>query len=256
MEVLMKRLVLAAAAGCALAGCSSNDTATEADYDDVAQSLSAVVSPGGGGNQGGDVSAMQDSATVSLGTAGLSLSANASGKYTGHRAALDYEYTATCSDAAGAEQKCGSKTDSSTVKVDWSGELALTHLTAAVTRAGTWRLSDIQSGVATIEGDSNFSLDLELQSLFRTAQRSYHIEYDANYAAIKLDLTAQRIESGTVSYTIDAERTVSGTRRDSEAKFKMDGELTFDRDGGVTLTLDGDYKYAIDTTTGVVIKTR
>ncbi|MEY4576016.1 MAG: hypothetical protein RL701_719 [Pseudomonadota bacterium] len=242
----MKRLVhTCLLATTVAAGCSSTDTATEADYDDVAQSLSAVVTAG---SSSGDIGAMFDATTVALGASeGLTFGANAQGAYSGNSFGLNYTYKGTCHDAAGALlAKCGSSTDDATIAVDWDGELSVLGLTASVERNGSWQLKNIQSSPVELSGTSEFTLEASLQSLFRNATRTYHLTYEAEYAGVELDRVARRIQAGTVHYSIDAERTVATARRESEANFHMDGVLTFTGDGKATLTLDKSFTYKID----------
>lgn len=235
-----------------LAGCSGKDQATEADYDDVAQALTAVVTTDNGG---GEVGAMSDSVDIALGAGDLSITASAAGKFKSSHLGLEYDYAISCKDSAGAQlDKCNRDTDSAEVKVDWSGDLGLPHLTASVDRSGSWQLAKVQSGNAVLNGDSDFNLDAKLESLFRDATRSYHVGYNAKYSDVALDLAARKIKGGTVQYEIAAERKATGTRRDSEAEFEMKGELTFAADGTATLTLDKNFRYTIDTATGVMVK--
>jgi hypothetical protein len=168
---------------------------------------------------------------------------------------LDYKYTASCSNAEGTKlDKCDKTTDSAKVAVKWSGDLALPNLTAAVKREGAWTLEGLQSDEVTFDGDGSFELDAELASLFRNITRSYQLNYEAEYADVVLDRTAHKIKSGRVTYSIDAERTAKGPRRESEAQFTMDGVLEFTGDGSATLTLDRNYKYQIDLTTAALTK--
>ena len=249
MKRSLLNCILAAAS---LAGCSSQDQATEADYDDVAQALTAVVTTDNGG---GEVGAMSDSVSIALGAGDLSIQASAAGRFKSSHLGLEYDYAISCKDAAGAAlQQCTRDTDTADVKVEWSGDLGLPHLTASVDRNGSWQLAKIQSGSARLNGDSDFDLDVKLESLFRDVTRSYHVGYNAKYSDIVLDLAARRIQSGSVRYSIDAERKATGPRRESEAEFNMDGELTFAADGTATLTLDRNFKYKLDTATGVMVK--
>jgi hypothetical protein len=249
MQRTMRYCVLAAAS---LAGCSSQDQATEADYDDVAQALTAMVTTDNGG---GEVGAMSDSVNIALGAGDLSIQASAAGHWKSSHLGLQYDYAISCKDEAGAAmQKCSRDTDSADVKVAWSGDLGLPHLTASVDRNGSWQLQKIQSGTAQLNGDSDFDLDVKLESLFRDVTRSYHVGYNAKYSDVTLDLAAKRIQSGSVRYSIDAERKATGPRRESEAEFSMDGELTFAADGTATLTLDRNFNYKLDTATGVMVK--
>lgn len=249
----MKRIVEGCmlAAAC-LTGCSSQDQATEADYDDVAQALTAMVSTD---NDGGEVGAMSDSVSIAIGSSDLSIQASAAGKFKSSHLGLEYDYAVSCKDGAGGKQdRCDKTTDSADVAVKWSGDLGLPHLTASVSRDGSWQLSKLQSDAAQLSGDSDFVLDAKVESLFRSVTRSYHLGYSAKYAGVTFDLAARRVTGGTATYSIDAERTATGPRRESEAQFSMDGVLGFAADGTATLTLDGSYKYKLDPATGVMVK--
>ena len=249
MKRILSHCILA---GACLAGCSSQDQATEADYDDVAQALTAVVSTGSGG---GEVGAMSDSVSIALGAGDLTIQASAEGKFKSSHLGLEYDYAISCKDSAGVQlPKCGSTTDAAGVNVKWSGDLGLPNVTASVAREGSWQLTQLQSAVAQLDGDSDFELDVKVQSLFRNLTRSYHVGYSASYADVALNRVARRIEGGKITYSIDAERKASGPRRESEAEFSMDGELVFAADGSATLTLDKSFKYAIDTASGVMVK--
>ena len=243
----MKRLIgtCLAVATCSI-GCST-DVATEADYDDVAQALTSVVVTDNGG---GEIGSMVDSTSIAVGAPDLSIKIDAGGKYTGTHLGLAYEYSVNC----GAANKCDRSTDSADVKIKWSGDLALPYMTSSVQREGNWKLSGIQSGVVTIGGASDFTVDTHMQSIFRTADRTYSLSYSADYDAVKLDRQAHRLTGGTINYEVDADRMASSARGSSEASFHMSGVLSFNAGGAATLTLDGKYSYAIDTTTGFVIK--
>lgn len=228
-------------------GCTTTQEATEADYDDVAQALSSVVVTANGG---GDVGSMVDSTTIAIGTPDISITVDAGGKYSSNHLGLDYQYSVDC----GTSSKCDRTTDSADVTIKWSGDLTLPFLTSTVDREGTWKLTNIQSGIVNIAGASDFTLDTQMQSIFRKADLTYHLGYSAEYSDVKLDRLTHRLTAGTITYEVDAERMVSNARRESEATFRMDAVLTFNANGPATLTLDKSFKYAVDTTTGIVVK--
>lgn len=244
----MKRLfgTCLVAATCTV-GCNT-DVATESDYDDVAQALTSVVVTDNGG---GDIGSMVDSTTIAIGSPDVSIKVDAGGMNTVTHLGLDYEYQVTC----GASNKCDRTTDVADVKLKWNGDLTLPFMTSKVEREGSWKLSSIQSGVVSIDGASDFTLDTDMQSIFRPASRNYHLGYSADYSGVKLDRLTRRITGGNVKYEIDAERMATGTKHSSDANFHIAGTLTFNAVGPATLTLDGQYSYAIDTTTGIVVKT-
>lgn len=249
----MKRLLpTCLIAATSFAGCAGTDTPTEADYDDVAQALTAVVVTD---NEGGEVGAMVDASSIAQGDGRITLQLDASGKYTGNHLGLDYAYTATCSNAEGAPQTaCDKTSESADVGVSFSGELTLPRLTAAVVREGSWQLSGLQTDQVTFAGNSEFTLDTQLESLFRDAARAYRLNYVANYDGIVLDKATRRVVSGKVTYNIDSERMVTGSRRESEAQFNIDGVLEFKADGTASLTLDGAHTYNVHMGSGGLTK--
>jgi hypothetical protein len=237
-----------------LLACSDSDNtpATETDYDDVAQALTATISTGSGG---GDILSFQDSTSIALGVPSLDLSLDASGAFAGSRLGLMYDYTANCVAADGSKlAQCDGSSAAADVNVNWSGELSLPHVTAQVQRTGAWKLSKLQSDTAELSGTGSFDVDLELASIFRAATHHYALTYSANYDHLQLVAALPIVIGGSIAYSVDAERMASGTLRDGDAKFHIDAALTFAADGGVSLSLDGKYHYAIDTTTGSVQK--
>ena len=249
----MKRLLpTCLIAATSFAGCSGNDTPTEADYDDVAQALTAVVVTD---NEGGEVGAMIDASSIATGAGNVTLQLDATGKYTGSHLGLEYSYSASCSNAEGvAQETCDKNSDSADVAVRFNGELELPRLTATVVREGSWQLSDLQSDEVTFAGDSEFSFDTELESLFRNATRSYRLNYVANYVDVVLDKAARKVVSGKITYNIDSERVATGTRGESEAQFNIDGVLEFKADGTANLTLDSDHTYNLHLASGDLTK--
>lgn len=249
MKPLLPTCLIAATS---FAACSSSDTPTEADYDDVAQALTATVVTD---SDGGEVGAMIDATSVARGDGKIALKLDASGKFTGNHLGLDYSYTAKCSDAEGkAQDTCDKTSDKADVAVNWSGDLKLPHLTAAVKREGNWTLTGLQTDKVTFAGDSEFDLDTEMQSLFRNATRTYHVSYNANYDSVVMDRTEHAVTGGKVTYSINAERTASGPRRESEAQFDIDGVLEFKADGTASLTLDKSHSYKVNAVTGELTK--
>jgi hypothetical protein len=250
----MKRLLpTCLIAATSLAGCSSSDTPTEADYDDVAQALTAVVVTD---NEGGEVGAMIDATSIAAGDGKITLQLDTTGKYTGNHLGLNYAYSAVCSNAEGAAlTACDKSSDSADVAVSFSGELALPRLSAAVVRDGSWQLSGLQSEQVTFAGESELSLDTQVESLFRDATRAYRLNYVANYDAVVLDRAARRVVSGKVMLSVDSVRMATGTRGESEAQFNMDGVLEFKADGTASLTLDGSHNYKVHMGSGGLTKT-
>jgi hypothetical protein len=237
------------------AACSSDDGATRAtdeDYDDVAQSLGAVVATGNGG---GEVGSLSDSTDLAVGLPPAGITLSASGQFKGNRVGITYDYKLTCDDAGGQKlDACGANTSSAEVEVDWSGNLAVPNFSAAVARHGKWTLSKIQTGTTEFAGHGDFTFDAQLQPAGRNIQREYHFSYAADYDGVLVQRFPRLVVGGEVHYTIDAVRKGASSNGDSSATFHVSADLKFGSDGSAVLTLDGSHHYTVNTASGQVIK--
>lgn len=236
-----------------MASCSSSDdSATEEDYDDVAQALGGVVATS---DHGGEAGSFYDATLISVGTPPLGLIVNASGGFEGKHADLTYAYRATCKDASGQTlPACGLTTDAATVNVTWSGDLSTPHLAASIDHQAELQLNEIQSGTVAVSGSGDFEFDAHFESAWRNIERDYHLGYSVSYEGVLVRRLPMLIVGGRVHYTIDAERMTSSDRKASEASFHMDGEIAFAADGSAQLTLDGEHHYRVDMASGAVTK--
>ena len=133
------------------AACTSSSTPTRAQYDDTAQAIASTTATSGGG---GDVGSMADSVTIAQGAMPTGFTLMGNGHFQGTRLGLDYSYAIVCKTAAGAINACGPLTDSASVDVAWSGDLATANVDASVMRSGSWSITGLQSDTATFSGDS------------------------------------------------------------------------------------------------------
>jgi hypothetical protein len=243
--------VVTSALALSTAACGNDDSATDEEYDDVAQSLGVVVSTGNGG---GEVASLSDSADLAVGLPPLGITLKASGEFNGSRAGLSYEYALACSDENGqALARCGTDTHTAKVDVAWSGDLVLPNFSASVERQGTWQLTGVQSGTAVFSGSSSFEADAEFQAAWRNIQRHYHLSYRATYDDITVQRAPRQIASGAVHYDVTASRKASSTSGNSDAKFDVSADLTF-KNGSADLVLDGSHRYTLDVFTGKVTR--
>lgn len=233
------------------AACSSN-TPTPEEYEDAAQAIGSTIATGGGG---GDAASMSDSVAIALGANPLGLTVRGDASVAGNRLGVEYTYTAVCKDAAGATlARCDRTTDSALIDVAWSGDLDTPNLSASVSRDGSLTITGLQSDIATIDGDSTFSFDSELRSVFRagvTATLSF--DASASYDAIKVSTQDRDVISGSATLSVSAHRTVTGTEDDDvDRTFDLDATVTFNGDGTASLVLDGSERFSIDISTGRV----
>lgn len=236
-----------------LGACTSTREPTPEEYDDTAQAIGSTVATGGGG---GDVASMADSVRIALGAMPGGFSLEADGDIHGSRLGLDYRYAIACENLAGAAlARCDATTNDATVEVEWSGNLDTPNLDAAVARSGTWSVTGLQTETATFSGDSAFSFDLTLTSLFRPGvTATYEFEASASYDAIKVDTADRKVIEGSATFDVTATHMVTGTRKDVDGRFEIHAELTFDAGGEATLVLDGERSYSINAETGAVAR--
>lgn len=245
--------------GVVTAGCSSsnNSKPTSDEYDDTAQAIgSTTATSNGGSSGGGDVASMADSVQLALGVtpAGLSLAGSGSGQFNGSKLGVNYSYTLTCT-TGGATAPCGVTTDSATAQVDWSGNLNTDAVTASVTRDGKWTLSGLQTSTVSFSGDSSFTFDATLKSIFRPGvTTTYNFDTSAHYDAIMVDKSSHHVISGSATFDVNAKHMVTGSTNNVDASFSVSADLTFNSDGTASLVLDGTQHYTIHLDTGVVVK--
>jgi hypothetical protein len=267
--------------GLSLAACSSSPTQsttsapTTADYDDAAQTIAASTvtgtgnGAGGGGNSDtgdlsfGDVLVFRDAVSLAHGRLPLGFLRDTNGHCHGNRMGVSQDFTITCKDAAGAAlAKCDSTTDSATVTVMSKGDIQTPNLTSSVDREANFTITGLQSATAQFDGDSSFSLDTSLTSVFHQgAMSTLTFDATASYKAITITTADRQVTGGTANFEVKAHRTVTGTgsgsgsdNHDVDKSFDVTAALTFNADKTATLVLDGMHTFTIDLTTGKVTK--
>jgi hypothetical protein len=238
--------------GATTAACSSSHQPTREEYDDTAQAIASTTATGGGG---GDVASMSDSVTIALGTMPAGFSLSGSGQFRGSRLGVDYSYSIACENLAGAPLTlCDRTTNEATVDVAWSGNLDTQYVDASVTRSGTWTVTGLQTDTATFAGDSTFSFDATVHSIFRPGvTATYAFDASASYDAVRISTQQRQVVDGSASFDISARHTVTGGRNDVDASFDVRAEITFHA-GTADLVLDGTQRYTINLASGLVVR--
>jgi hypothetical protein len=240
--------------GSLLVACSSSSNPpTREQYDDTAQAIASTTASAGGG---GDVASMADTVTISLGAMPAGFSATGSGHFRGNRLGVDYDYAITCKNAAGATNLCGPTTDQASVDVSWSGTLDTANVDADVTRDGHWTVTGLQTPTATFNGDSTFSFDATLTSIFRPGvTATYSFDASASYDDILISTQQRKVTGGTATFDLSARHQVTGAGANNvDASFDVHAQLTFHADGSADLVLDGTQRYSLNLTSGAVIR--
>jgi hypothetical protein len=172
---------------------------------------------------------------------------------------VDNSFMITCKDAAGTVQAaCDKTTDSATVQIKMTGSFQTPSLMASVDREGMWTISGLQGATATLNGDSSFSLDTTLTSIFhKGVTATFTFDNTASYDAIQIATADRQITGGSASFEVKAHRTVTGTAmgsNDVDKSFDVHAELTFNADHTATLVLDGMHTFTIDLATGRITR--
>jgi hypothetical protein len=252
-EIEMKRNIMLVPLLWAFAcgGSSSSNAVTQDEYDDVAQAVGSTAAPGGGG---GEVGSMSDSAALAAGNMPAGFAVNVSGHVTGTHLGLSFDYQLTCSNLTGQLLTvCDPTTDRAEVSLAWSGMLDSTNVQASIERTGDWTLTGLQSGTPTFNGQGTFTFDIAVQSIFRTASATYHLDYAADYNAIGINAQHQPV-SGTITYSIAAEHMVTSGGSTSTRTFDLDAVVTFHSNGTATIVLDATHSYNLNVSTGAVVR--
>lgn len=242
---------IAAAALVPLVACKKSD-ATDEDYDDVATAVGALLAPGTG--DGGEVGSIEDADALAMGDAG-GLTAMGSGSFEGKVAGLTYSYVVTCKDTGGAVlDPCDFTTESANLTVAWSGEINLSNYQASVARTGDWTLSGLQSDTAEFNGTGSFDVDSAFQALFRDVERTFKLDYDAEYKGVMWRRSDKLLLDGEIDYSVHAERTRTSDRSQAEAELDVAVNVKFDGSGVAKITLDGERNYSLDVASGKLSK--
>lgn len=264
----MKRITLVTL-GLSFAACTSSPSssttspATAADYEDTAQTIASATATGGSGGIGfGDVLVFGDAMSIARGHLPLGFLQDGDGHFRGSLLGVGHDFTVTCKDAAGMVQTaCDGQTDSAMVTVMLTGSLQTPNFSSSIDREGNFTITGLQGATATFNGDSSFSLDTTLMSVFHPGvTSSFTFDATASYQAITIATADRTITGGSASFEVKAHRTVTGTgsgsgsNHDVDRSFDVTADLTFNGDGTATLVLDGTQTFKIDLTTGKVTK--
>ncbi|HEX2690535.1 MAG TPA: hypothetical protein VHN14_28160 [Kofleriaceae bacterium] len=245
--------------GMFITACSSSSKPTPEQYDDTAQAIATATATGGSGgtsSSGGDVAAMADTVSLSLGVVPQGITVMGNGSFQGSHLGVNYSYSLTCKSVAGVVGVCGPTTDQATVSVAWSGNLTSTNLDASVNRTGNWTITGLGSDTATFAGDSSFMFDATVRSIFRPgATATYSFDASASYHAVRLSTQDHKVIDGSASFDVTAHSMVTGAgSNDSSASFDVHADITFKADHTATLVLDGSQHYSLNLDTGIVIR--
>jgi len=168
---------------------------------------------------GGDLLVFADAMSLAHGRLPLGFIRQDDHHCHGNLMGVDHAITITCKDAKGADlAKCDSTTDSATITLKQTGNLMTPNLTAAIDREGNFTITGLQSDTATFSGDSSFTADATLRSIFRPgATATYSFDTSASYDAIKIAMQQRQIELRLRVLRNDNRRSVFGDDGDSES---------------------------------------
>lgn len=246
----MKPLLYASVVGAALVACSSDDSISDEDYDDVASSLASTIRPQGG-TRGGELGAMVDLGILARGGAvpGFSLGGNT---WLGNRLGLAYRYELACHDTEDRSQfLCNDETDVAYVDVVLSGTLELPFLHLQLDRMGDWLIRGLTTDVATLDGSGLVQLDTRVERAGTTT--TYELTYDADYRGIALARGEAWPRQGSIEYAIEVHRTRTTGGDTATRHYALDARLELAAGDQAMLAIDGSRRYHLDLETGEIV---
>lgn len=241
-KILISGLALLGATAC-------GQTPTAEEYDDVATGVAGLVA----NTPGSETEAISDGMEAAHGEVPSGLSRSGMGSISGKRGTLDYSFEITCQDAAGATlNPCDDTTDQARLVLDVQGTIDTARYDATLSRTGDWQVTGLTTETATLDGNGTFDVESEFMAIFRNETRTFVLDYDARYDAVKIRTTDGVPFAGAIEYDVHAKRTKSRTFRDVEREIDVNAVITFDEDGVAHLVLDGERRYSVDLKDGAV----
>jgi hypothetical protein len=232
--------------------CSDDDDGgsgdiTREEYDDLARSVGSSTASGGG-----DAGAMADVVVIASGDLPFGFTVDLDGHVTGDIGGLSYDFSLTCRDLTDLIlPECDATTDRADVELAWSGQLDLPNFSSSVTREGSWSVIDLQSDVATFNGDGSFAYHATITAPETQSTVDYALDYAAAYDDVLIETDSLVAVGGTIHYDIAAEKQVDV---ETTRSFSVSADVTIHADGTATLLLDGTYEYTLDLATGAVAR--
>ena len=170
----------------------------------------------------------------------------------GTSGSMNYEFWFYCNDGSQAHTKvpCNGAAHHSHIKFVATGSQAIGAMAMEqITRTVDWEIRDITLDKARFRGPDSVSLQTQIATEGETA--AYKISFDAVYEKVRF-LAGQQIPTyGTITFTINADR----TRGDDHRVFNATAVLVYGASGApTTLTIDGMHNYTIDLTSGEIVK--
>lgn len=228
--------------GCVEGTAPAGDPLTPEDYDELSELMRDLVA----GEEGAEVSAMQDTIEVVSGSADAPAQLSDAGTVTVEIGDITYDYDVSCVSAGGSVTDCGPTTEGASASVEWSGSIQTFRWQFDISRTGTWELTGVVDGPVRFDGDGNFAVFSEYSAPALDYYSSWDLTYDAEYDGLRLDLTDLLPFEGSIRYTIAANRVVDGAVRQVDGLWFVDALIEFTGTGLATVTFDGDVTYDLE----------
>jgi hypothetical protein len=205
---------------------SSSDGLSDAEYRDIAAIVGSGISTPA---RGGDLGTVGDGLLIARGSVPKGFTLGSDGAVTGERGGLTYRYDVMCLQPMANIARCDPPAQSAIVRVQWSGELAMSAFTGPIDRAAIWRLDNLATTMAIASGTSTLAAQ---QAVF--PDRTYTVTASQD-VMIFAEMPSKAMVGGAITATV----VVDGT--------PVHAELSL---ADATLVLDGDHEFAIDLATG------
>lgn len=220
------------------------DRGVEQDYDDLATTLAGIA-------RTTQLSAMVDTTVIAYGGAPAGLTLVQPGDYAGTRDGISSTYTFECEDTTGTHvPNCDSTMDHVHMFATADGAVMIDTLALPeVKQTEHWIEREINLYKPRIEGTGRQLVSAHLSS----SGTVFKLTVDGTYTHVRFDPMPTMPLSGTVAYSISAQRT-RATAAPTDRTFAATANLTFTSGGQATIAVDGTHSYTVDMASGTVTR--
>lgn len=259
------RLLVATALAVGLAGCGKNPTgaggsaAAQANADDAAQQVGASMAQDNGGMVSTNGASPASLDGVAARKVGLAQPASAMSETTFTVGAITFTFSRVYLNAThnGMAYFDPVVTWGIALTSRATGSISTSQFNASIGRTGTldlWNVSVLAPDTVLMNGTAHDTAQCSFVSATTGAQRYFHTEMSGAMTDVRVPkpVTSNYPASGTVTWTVSADRLRSNDRADLEEHYTAIVVVTFNGTRYPDVTVNGTYRYHLDIKTGAI----
>ena len=210
-------------------------------YDQIATGMGAIVAD----PEGGEPRTFHDSILAARGELPLGLQLASDGLFIGRRGDLELRYELTCKDASGTTLAECAAAASADYKAEWKGRIENERYKLEIIRKGDWKVTGFDGELATIDGQTHYSVKSDFKDSAEDLRHKYDFDYDAHYHDVVVRVSDGVIVGGTADYDVDAKEKLREDETKIKSQLKLKIDAVFEESGEAVLSFDSKYKYKL-----------